>query len=49
VVLGHIGTAEIIQRGNQIWIDVLAKTGQVPFMPVRQVMDRVAAYPSDHQ
>ena len=27
--------------GNQLWIDTLAKTGQVPLMPVHQVLDRV--------
>lgn len=49
VVSGHIGTAEVIQRGNQVWIDVLARTGQVPLMPVHRVLERVVAYPSDHQ
>lgn len=47
VVSGHIGTAEIIQRGNQIWIDILARTGQVPLMSVRQVLERVAEIPKN--
>tara|TARA_R100000322_G_scaffold155588_1_gene114742 strand:- start:448 stop:696 length:249 start_codon:yes stop_codon:yes gene_type:complete len=42
VVSGHIGTAEVIQRGNQVWIDVLARTGQVPLMPAHRVLERVA-------
>ncbi|OZC35340.1 hypothetical protein B9Q17_06470 [Marinobacter vinifirmus] len=42
VVSGHIGTVEIIQRGNQVWIDVLARTGQVPLMPAHRVLERVA-------
>lgn len=41
VVSGHIGTDEVIQKGNQIWIDVLAETGQVPLMPVHDVFARV--------
>ena len=45
VVSGHIGTAEIVQKGNQLWIDTLAKTGQVPLMPVHQVLERVAKVP----
>lgn len=42
VVSGHIGTAEVIQRGNQVRIDILAKTGQVPLMPAHRVLERVA-------
>ena len=45
VVPGHIGTAEIIQKGNQVWIDILARTGQVPLMPARQVLERAADVP----
>ena len=41
VVSGHIGTAEIIQKGNQVWIDILARTGQVPLVPVHRVLERV--------
>ena len=48
VVSSHIGTAEIIQKGNQVWIDILAKTGEVPLLPARQAMERGAAYPPDH-
>jgi len=29
VVSGHIGAATVIQKGNQVWIDTLAQTGNV--------------------
>lgn len=45
VVSGHIGTAEIVQKGNQVWIDILARTGQVPLIPVHEVLARVDKVP----
>lgn len=45
VVSGHIGTDELVQKGSQLWIDTLAKTGQVPLMLVHHVLDLVAKVP----
>lgn len=45
VVSGHIGTDEMVQKGNQLWIDTLAKTGRVPLMPAHHVLDLVAIVP----
>ena len=45
VVSGHIGTDEMVQKGNQLWIDTLAKTGRVPLMPAHHVLDLVAMVP----
>lgn len=38
VVSGHIGTDRVIRKANQVWIDTLARTGQVPLMPVSQIL-----------
>lgn len=37
-VSGHIGTDRVIRKANQVWIDTLARTGQVPLMPVSQIL-----------
>jgi serine/threonine protein phosphatase 1 len=46
VVSGHIGTANVIQKGNQIWIDTLEQTGKMTLVPVNDIFDWVQEYTS---
>ncbi|MDN6320913.1 MAG: metallophosphoesterase [Marinobacter sp.] len=46
VVSGHIGTASVIQKGNQIWIDTLEQTGKMTLVPVNDILDWVQEYTS---
>ena len=38
---GHIGTADVIQKGNQVWIDTLQQTGNMTLVPVNDIFDWV--------
>ena len=46
-VSGHIGTAEVIQKANQVWIDTLEQTGNVMLVPVNDIFDWVRRNTSD--
>jgi len=47
VVSGHIGTADVIQKGNQVWIDTLQKTGNMTLVPVNDIFDWVKRHALD--
>ena len=47
VVSGHIGTANVIQKGNQVWIDTLEQTGKMTLVPVNDIFDWVRRYSSN--
>ena len=47
VVSGHIGTANVIQKGNQIWIDTLEQTGKMTLVPVNDIFEWVRRYTSN--
>jgi serine/threonine protein phosphatase 1 len=47
VVSGHIGTADVIQKGNQVWIDTLQKTGDMTLVPVNDIFDWVKRHALD--
>ncbi|SET91979.1 serine/threonine protein phosphatase 1 [Marinobacter segnicrescens] len=38
VVSGHIGTQDIVQRGNQLWIDTLETSGEPTLLPVQELV-----------
>lgn len=37
VVSGHIGTAEVVRKGNQVWIDTLEKTGNATLVRANEI------------
>ncbi|KXS54398.1 MAG: metallophosphoesterase [Marinobacter sp. T13-3] len=39
VVSGHIGTSEIVSRGNQRWIDTLEASGKLTLVPLKDLLD----------
>ncbi len=41
VVSGHIGTAEVVRKGNQVWIDTLEQTGNVTLVQANEIFDWV--------
>lgn len=41
VVSGHIGTAEVVRKGNQIWIDTLEQTGKITLVKANGIFDWV--------
>ena len=38
VVSGHIGTQDIVQRGNQLWIDTLEASGEPTLLPMQDII-----------
>ena len=47
VVSGHIGTADVIQKGNQVWIDTLQQTGNMTLVPVNDIFNWVKRHTLD--
>tara|TARA_R110000823_G_scaffold295622_1_gene415377 strand:- start:1564 stop:1887 length:324 start_codon:yes stop_codon:yes gene_type:complete len=47
VVSGHIGTAEVIRKGNQIWIDTLEQTGNITLVRASEIFDWIGKRTSD--
>jgi serine/threonine protein phosphatase 1 len=47
VVSGHIGTADVIQKGNQVWIDTLQQTGNMTLVPVNDIFNWVKRHALD--
>jgi len=47
VVSGHIGTANVIQKGNQVWIDTLQQTGNMTLVPVTDIFNWVKRHTLD--
>jgi len=39
VVSGHIGTSQIVSRGNQRWIDTLKASGELTLLPLNDLLD----------
>lgn len=38
VISGHIGTSEIVTRGNQVWIDSFEASGEFTLAPVEEIL-----------
>ena len=38
VVSGHIGSAQVIQKGNQVWLDTLEQTGEITIAPINEIL-----------
>lgn len=39
IVSGQIGTTEVVQKGNQVWIDTLEQTGSITLVKAKEIFD----------
>lgn len=47
VVSGHIGTAEVVQKGNQVWIDTLEQTGNITLVQANEIINWIRGQTTD--
>jgi serine/threonine protein phosphatase 1 len=43
VISGHIGSAEVVTRGNQVWIDTFEATGEFTLAPIEDIFTRISS------
>ncbi|MGO1233869.1 metallophosphoesterase [Marinobacter persicus] len=43
VMSGHIGTPEVVTRGNQIWIDTVEATGEFTLAPIEEIFTQTSS------